>query len=98
MNRWCKALGTKRLNSYLFPTLTNKQKFNRIDFALNEVGVPSMKFGEKLDEVMIDEAWYYLRTDGTRIRMLKNPDGTWSTFEVERTRNKRYLEVWENGQ
>ena len=51
----------------------------------------TLEFGTKYDEVMIDEAWYYLRANGQRVRMIKNEDGTWSSFETIRTRSKAHI-------
>ena len=74
IRRWCKAMGSKKMRMYLMPTLNDKQKLDRLDFALNEVGTARMEFGKKCNEVMIDEAWFYLRKDGRKVRMMKNPD------------------------
>ena len=95
IRRWCISLGTKKLRQYIHPTLTLKQKVNRMDWVLNEVKNPenldSLCFIDNFNTVHLDEAWYYMRVDGRAVRMLKNADGTWSTFETVRSRSKRYI-------
>ena len=50
-----------------------------------------LSFRRQYDAVHIDEAWFYLRNDGVAVKCLKNEDGSYSTFEVARTRHKRHV-------
>ena len=84
-------MGSKKMRMYLMPTLSDKQKLDRLDLSLNEIDADALTFGKKYNEVMIDEALFYLRKDGVKARCMKNPDGSWSTFETARTKSKRFV-------
>ena len=87
-------MGCKIGKQHLKPKLSQKHKLNRMDWVCNEIEdseANELKFVKNFNTVHVDEAWYYLRTDGTKVRMLKNPDGTWQMFDSITAASKRFI-------
>ena len=94
VRRWFIALGSKHMVQYLQPTLNRGHLLNRLDWTINETVVLSdgtVTFTDNRNTVHADEAWYYLRRDGTKVRMMKLQNGEYQTFETVRTKSKRYI-------
>lgn len=94
VRRWSMALGVKERRQYLHPTLNRGHKIDRLDWTLNEIEENAqgcLNFSDNYNAVHIDEAFYYLRKDGARVKMYKKQNGVYQTFETVRTKSKRFV-------
>ena len=83
MRRWCKALGATRRRRYVKPKLTDRHRYNRLQWVLNEYDKTTGKFGDNANTCHGDENWFYLMLDGTVARVF--PRFTRVEGQVERT-------------
>ncbi|CAN0421637.1 unnamed protein product, partial [Discosporangium mesarthrocarpum] len=88
--RLCKRVGARKHKRWVKPVLSDKQKHDRVGFALSHVhrkGATGVVVDDMYDWVHVDEKWFYVMKDGRGIYLHPEED----TPEPSRVQNKRFI-------
>ncbi|CAN0439198.1 unnamed protein product, partial [Discosporangium mesarthrocarpum] len=88
--RLCKRVGARKHKRWVKPVLSDKQKCDRLGFALNHIhrkGGARVVVDNMYDWVHVDDMWFYVMKDGRGIYLHPEEDAP----KPPRTQNKRFI-------
>ncbi|CAM9706393.1 unnamed protein product [Discosporangium mesarthrocarpum] len=88
--RLCKRVGARKHKRWVNPVLSDKQKRDRVDFALSHMhrkGGARVVMDDMYDWVHVDERWFYVMKDGRGIYLHPEEDAP----KPLRAQNKRFI-------
>ncbi|CAN0292894.1 unnamed protein product, partial [Discosporangium mesarthrocarpum] len=88
--RLCKRVGATKHKRWVKPVLSDKQKRDRVGFALSHMhkkGGTRVVVDDMYDWVHVDEKWFYMMKDGRGIYLHPEEDSP----KLPRAQNKRFI-------
>jgi hypothetical protein len=66
--RWFKSMGAVSKRRWIKPAVTFEQRWNRLNFVVNQVDDRCMRYPSAFNTIHVDETWFYLMSDGEHAR------------------------------